>query len=225
MAASAFPSMGIDDPAARLAVRGPGVVALGPGGEVRGRIAVPVRRKTTTTTAKGSLCQSDGLAQRPALRAGLGGREPAVAGDQFGAQPGCLVAELAAKLSPGGITDCASETLVAREVGDGEVLDGQLGVGLDKLARDLVKEASPQVSNASVPWDKRRLAWTRLREPGLVRDQDFERRWRRLSRLVSGLDPCQRPTSARSDVAATTKAESPRSIPTNPGCPLARRWG
>jgi hypothetical protein len=35
-------------------------------------------------------------------------------------------------------------------VGDGEVLDGQLGVGLDKLARDLVKEASPQVSNASV---------------------------------------------------------------------------
>jgi hypothetical protein len=142
--------MGIDDPAARLAVRGLGVVALGPGGEVRGRIAVPVRRKTTTATAEGSLRQSDRLAQRPALRAGLGGCEPAIAGDQFGAQPRCLVAELAAKLRPGGITDCAGEMLVACEVGDGEVLDGQLGVGLDKLARDLVKEASPQVSNASM---------------------------------------------------------------------------
>ena len=142
--------MGIDDPAARLAVRGSGAVALGPGCEVRSRVAVPVRGKTTTTTAEGSLGQSDRLAQHLALRAGLGGREPTVASDQFSSKPGCLVAELAAKLRPGGITDCAGEPLVPGEVGDGEVLDGQPGVGLDKLARDLVKKASPQVSNASV---------------------------------------------------------------------------
>jgi hypothetical protein len=132
MTADAFPSMGIGSPAARLAVRGLG--KLGPPGKVRGRVAVPIHRKPAPRALEGSFCQGDPRADRPALRTGPRRCEPAVTGDQLGTKPGRLVAELAAEFRPGGVTYCAGETLVACEVGDSKVFNGQPGVGLGKLA-------------------------------------------------------------------------------------------
>src|SRR5829696_3120848 len=105
--ASAFPSRGVGCPAARLAVRGLGMVALGPGGEVDGGVAVPVHNQPTAAAVEHPLGQPHLLLDRSTPRAGLGGREPAVAGDQLSPEPGRLVAELAGELGPGGISDGA----------------------------------------------------------------------------------------------------------------------
>jgi hypothetical protein len=64
MTASAFPSMGVDDLAARLAVQGLGM--LGPGGEVRGSVAVPVYGKAAPVAAEDALDQPHLLLDRPA---------------------------------------------------------------------------------------------------------------------------------------------------------------
>jgi len=79
-----------------------------------------------------------GRFDQPTSRAGLRGREPAVTDDHFCPEPGRLVAELAGELGPAGITDCASQVLVAEEVGDGEVLQTEPVVGLDELAGDMM---------------------------------------------------------------------------------------
>ena len=93
--ASAFPSRGVDDPAARLAVRNLGMKMLGPGGEVHGGVAVPVEGKSAAVAAEDPLGQPHVLLDRAAPRAGLGGGEPAVTDDQLGSEPCCLVTEVA----------------------------------------------------------------------------------------------------------------------------------
>src|SRR4029450_7802237 len=106
--ASAFPSRGVGCPAARLAVRGLGMVVLGPGGEVDSGVLVAVDGHPARVAAKDPLGQPHPLFYRSATRAGLGGREPAVTDDQLGAEPGRLVGELAGELGPGGISDGAA---------------------------------------------------------------------------------------------------------------------
>jgi hypothetical protein len=132
LTADASPSMGIGNPAARLAVRGLG--KLGPAGKVRGRVAVPIHRKPAPRALKCSLRQTHPRADPPAPRTGSGRCEPAVTGHQLGTKPRSLVAELAAEFRPGGVTYSAGETLVACEVGNSKVFNGQPGVGLGKLA-------------------------------------------------------------------------------------------
>jgi hypothetical protein len=83
-------------------------------------------------------------------RADLGGGKPAVADHQLAPEPGRLVSKLAGELGPRGIGDGFGEALVADQVGDGKIFDGQLAVGLGKLARDLMKEVSPNVGNPNV---------------------------------------------------------------------------
>jgi hypothetical protein len=56
--------MGVDDLAARLAVQGLGM--LGPGGEVRGSVAVPVYGKAAPVAAEDALDQPHLLLDRPA---------------------------------------------------------------------------------------------------------------------------------------------------------------
>jgi hypothetical protein len=133
-----------------LAVRGLGVVALGPGGEVGGGVAVPVDDQPTAATVELPLGQPHLLLDQPAARAGLGGWEPAVTGDQLGPEPGRLVAKLAGEFGPGGVTDGAGQVPVGHEVGDGEVFQTEPVVGLDELAGNRVEEASTDIGDAGV---------------------------------------------------------------------------
>jgi hypothetical protein len=55
--ASAFPSRGIDDPAARLAVRSLVMEAFSPSSEVGGGVSVAVDDQAAAATAEGPLCQ------------------------------------------------------------------------------------------------------------------------------------------------------------------------
>jgi hypothetical protein len=136
--AIAVPSRGVADPAARLAVRDPGMMLLGPGGEVRGGVAVPVHHQPATVAAKGPLGQPHSLLEGPAARTTLGRWEPAVGDQHLPAPPHLLVVELAGELRPAGIGDGAGQVLVADEVGDGEVFQAQPVVGLDEPAGDLM---------------------------------------------------------------------------------------
>jgi hypothetical protein len=52
---SAFPSRGLDHPAARLAVRSLGMGALGPGGEIGSSVAVAIYDQAATGAAEGPL--------------------------------------------------------------------------------------------------------------------------------------------------------------------------
>ena len=151
--ASAFPSRGVGYPAARSTVRGPGcryAGGLGPGGEVGGRVAVPVCNKPAAVAAEHPLAQLHPRCDPPALRAGPGGWEPAVTDDQFSAIPSRFVAELPGQFGPGGVTDGAGKLSVAKQVGDGEVFQAKPIVGLDELAGDLVQKAPAPVGNAGV---------------------------------------------------------------------------
>jgi hypothetical protein len=93
--ASAFPSRGVGYPAARLTVRGLGVVALGPDGEVGGGIAVSIDCQAAAGTAKFPFSQLQLLLDRSASRASLAGWKPAVSNNEFGPEPHRLVGELA----------------------------------------------------------------------------------------------------------------------------------
>jgi hypothetical protein len=148
--ASAFPSKGVVYPAARLAVRGLDVVALGPSSEVRGRVAVPVNRKAAAVASVGSLCQPHGSLDCAASHAGGSRREPAVAEDQFASSPFDLVTKLATELCPGGVTNRSSDMSALDKVGDGEVLKGQPAVGLSKVTGHLVEEVLPYSSDPGV---------------------------------------------------------------------------
>jgi len=148
--ASAFPSRGVDDPAARLAVRSLGMGTLGPGGEVGGGVAVAVDDQAAAGTAKDPLGQPHLSSDIAAHRANLGGCKPAVADDQLGAEPRCLVGELAGELGPGDITDGTGQTPVGDEVGNGEVFQTEPVVGLDELAGDLVEKVSTDVGDVGV---------------------------------------------------------------------------
>jgi hypothetical protein len=132
--ASAFPSRGIGDPAARLAVRSLSdylTGGLSPGGEVGGGVAVPVHHQAASLAAVDPFGQLHPVIEPVARRAGLGRGKPAVADHQFPIKPSCLVAQLASELRPGGVGDRATQMPVADEVGDGEIFDGQPAVGLD----------------------------------------------------------------------------------------------
>src|SRR4029453_16734836 len=148
--ASAFPSGGVGCPAARLAVRNPGMVALGPGGEIRGGVAVPVDGQSAGSAAEHPLRQPHRLLDQPTSRAGPGGWEPTVTDDQLRPEPGRLVADLAGKLGPAGIKDRAGQVFVAKEVGDGEVLQAEPVGGLDELAGDIMKKATPDVGDTGM---------------------------------------------------------------------------
>src|SRR6266511_5329268 len=134
--ASAFPSRGVGHPAARLAVRGLGVVALGPGGEVRGGVAVAVDGQAAAVAAEGPLGQPHLLLDRSTPRARLGGWEPAVAEDQFSPEPHRLVAELADEFGPDSITDGAGQVPVGHEVSNNKIFQAKPIVSLDELAGD-----------------------------------------------------------------------------------------
>ena len=151
--ASAFPSRGVDHPAARSAVRSLGCRCpsdLGPGGEVSGGIAVPVYNEPAAVAAEHPLAQLHWRRDPPTLRAGPGGWHPAVTDDQFSAKPIRFVVELPGQLGPGGVTDGAGESSVAEQVGDGEVFQAKPIVGLDELAGDLVQEVPAHVGDACV---------------------------------------------------------------------------
>jgi len=217
--ASAFPSKGVVNPAARLAVRGLDVVALGPSSEVCGRVAVSVNSKAATVASVGSLGQPHGVLHRAASHAGGSRREPAVAEDQFTSSPFDLVAKLATKLCPGGvaITRATCRFLTRLETARSSraslpwVLARWLDTSWRKFSRIRVILACSR--------ERRWMAVARFRERGLVRDRARERRRSRPSRTVSGLGALKRPTSTPSEVAATAKVASPRSTPTN-----ATRW-
>jgi hypothetical protein len=49
-----------------------------------------------------------------------------------------------------GINDRAGQVLVAKEVGYGEVLQAEPVVGLDELAGDIMKKASPDVGDTGM---------------------------------------------------------------------------
>jgi hypothetical protein len=114
------------------------MVLLGPGGEVRGGVAVPVHHQAALVAAEDSLGQPDSLLEIPAARTSLGRWEPAVGDQHLPAPPHLLVAELAGELRPAGIGDGVCQVLVADEVGDGEVFQAQPVVGLDEPTGDLV---------------------------------------------------------------------------------------
>src|SRR5215207_2851847 len=66
--ASAFPSRGIGDLAARLAVQGPGT--LGPGGEIGGGVAISVRDEAASIAVEHPLGQLHSRLDGAAPRAG-----------------------------------------------------------------------------------------------------------------------------------------------------------
>ena len=123
---------------------------LGPGGEVGGGVAVAVDDQAAAGTAKDPLGQPHLSSDIAAHRANLGGCKPAVADDQLGAEPRCLVGELAGELGPGDITDGTGQTPVGDEVGNGEVFQTEPVVGLDELAGDLVEKVSTDVGDVGV---------------------------------------------------------------------------
>ena len=151
--ASAFPSRGMSDPAACLAVRNLGDTdsgSLGPGGEIGGGVAVPIHNQPATTAAKGPRAQCHLLRHPSTGGAGLGRGKPALTNHQFAPEPGGLVLKLAGKLAPRGIGDGLGEALIADQVSHRKIFDGQPAVGLGELARDLMKEVSANVGNAVV---------------------------------------------------------------------------
>ena len=151
--ASAFPSRGMSNPAARLAVWDPGGLdggSLGPGGEIGGGVAVPVHDQPASTAVERPRPQRQLLHDPSTDGAGLGRREPAVAHHQLPSAPGGLVAKLAGELCPGGVGDGSGEVPVADQICHGEIFDGQPTVGLGELAGDLMKEASADVGDAMV---------------------------------------------------------------------------
>ena len=151
--ASAFPSRSVGHPAACSVGRSLGCShagGLGPGGEVGGRIAVPICDKPTPVAAEHPLVSPHCRCDPPTPRAGTGGWHPAVTEDQFSPEPDRFVAELPGQLGPGGVTDGASELSVAEQVGDGKVFQAKPIVGLDELAGNLVQEASTDVGDAGM---------------------------------------------------------------------------
>ena len=151
--ASAFPSRGMGNPAACLTVRDLGDIqfgCLGPGGEIRGGVAVAVHDQPATIAAEGP-CPQRHLLRDPATpRTGLGRGKPALAYHQVAPEPGRLVSKLTSELRPSGIGDGSSEALVADQVGHRKVFKGQPAVGLGELAGDLMKEASTDPGNTMV---------------------------------------------------------------------------
>ena len=148
--ASAYPSRGVDHPAARLAVRSLGMGALGPGGEIGCGVAVTVDNQAAAGTTEGPLGQSHLPSDISAHRADLAGRKPAVADDQLCAEPRRLVGELAGELGPGDIADGTGQTSVGDEIGDGEVFQTEPVVGLDQLAGDPMEKVSTDVGDPGV---------------------------------------------------------------------------
>src|SRR5215211_2036532 len=119
--ASAFPSRGMSDPAACLAVRDLGDIqfgCLGPGGKIRGSVAVPAHDQPATIATEGPYPQRRLLRGPATPRTGLGRGKPAVAYHQVAPEPRRLVSKLTSELGPGGIGDGSSEALVADQVGN-----------------------------------------------------------------------------------------------------------
>jgi hypothetical protein len=123
---------------------------LGPGGEVGRGVAVSVHHESTGIAVKDPLGQRHPLSEPSTLRAGPARREPAVANDQLRAKPFGFVGELTCELRPCGVRDSAGKAVVAVEIVDGEILDGQPGVVLDQLTRDFMEEILASVGNPDV---------------------------------------------------------------------------
>ena len=228
--ASAFPSRGVGDPAARSTVRSP-VAAMLAASAQAARLAAALQSRSENKPA--AVAAEHPLAQlHPRCLTRPHCEQVLVDGNQRSqttssvAVPSRFVAELPGQFGPGGVTDGAGKLSVAKQVGDGEVFQAKPIVGLDELAGDLVQKAPAPVGNAGV------LSGQPPDGLGVVGGSGLGARCR--TRPCPQAHACcagaawaasKRPTSVLVAVAATANAESPRSTPTNPAWSLARRDG
>ena len=224
--ASARLSWGIDDPAACLAVRGLLDLAscrLGPSGQIRGGVAVPVHDQPTDTAMKGPRPQRHLLCGPTASRADLGGGVPAIADHDLAPSQAVLYPSWRENS-----VQAASVMARARRW-----LRSRLATGRSSMASPLWVLASWLETSwrklrrmSAMRWcsrASRRAAFTQLPEPRWARESARERCRSRPSRRTSGLSAVKRQISTPSAPATTAKAARPRSIPTNLRPPLCDR--
>ena len=98
-----------------------GLNPLGPGGELRRGVPVPIAHKAAATAAEDPLRQLHVLLDHPTGVAGLRRWEPSVAHRQLAIEPSSLVSELASELPPADIADSPSQVSTGEKVGDLEI--------------------------------------------------------------------------------------------------------